>query len=35
MAVKTDAVGKTYTPSMYAVGREKVREYALGAPLQR
>lgn len=29
MAVKTDAVGKTYPPSMYAVGREKVREYAL------
>ena len=28
-AVKTDAVGKTYPPSMYAVGREKVREYAL------
>lgn len=29
MAVKTDAVGKTYPLSMYAVGREKVREYAL------
>jgi acyl dehydratase len=29
MAVRTDAVGKTYPPSSYAVGREKVREYAL------
>jgi acyl dehydratase len=29
MAVKTDAVGKTYPPSTYAVGREKIREYAL------
>src|SRR5438552_877512 len=28
MAVKTDAVGKTYPPATYAVGREKVREYA-------
>jgi len=27
--VKTDAVGKTYPPAVYAVGREKVREYAL------
>ncbi|MDQ3629766.1 MAG: MaoC family dehydratase N-terminal domain-containing protein, partial [Actinomycetota bacterium] len=25
----TDAVGKTYPPVTYAVGREKVREYAL------
>src|SRR6266704_4918020 len=29
MAVKTSAVGKSYPPSMYLVGREKVREYAL------
>jgi acyl dehydratase len=29
MAVRTNAVGKIYPPSMYAVGREKVREYAL------
>ncbi len=29
MPVKTDAVGKTYPPAVYAVGREKVREYAL------
>jgi len=29
MAVRTDAVGKSYPPSVYAVGREKVREYAL------
>src|SRR3954469_489823 len=29
MALKTDAVGKTYPPTIYAVGREKVREYAL------
>ena len=28
MALKTDAVGKTYTPVNYAVGREKVREFA-------
>ena len=28
MALKTDAVGKTYPPVTYAVGREKVREYA-------
>ena len=28
MAVKTDAIGKTYPPSTYAVGREKIREYA-------
>jgi acyl dehydratase len=28
MAVKTDAIGKTYEPTTYAVGREKVREYA-------
>lgn len=28
MSVKTDAVGKTYAPSHYAVGREKIREYA-------
>jgi acyl dehydratase len=28
MAVNTDVIGKTYPPSLYAVGREKVREYA-------
>ena len=28
MALKTDAVGKTYPPVTYAVGREKIREYA-------
>ena len=28
MALKTDAVGKTYEPTTYAVGREKIREYA-------
>ena len=28
MAPKTDAVGKTYPPTSYAVGREKVREFA-------
>ena len=28
MPVKTEAVGKTYPPSTYAVGREKIREYA-------
>jgi acyl dehydratase len=28
MAVSTAAVGKTYPPTVYAVGREKIREYA-------
>jgi acyl dehydratase len=28
MPVKTDAIGKSYPPATYAVGREKVREYA-------
>jgi acyl dehydratase len=28
MSVKTEAIGKAYPPSTYAVGREKVREYA-------
>jgi acyl dehydratase len=28
MPVETKAVGKTYPPAVYAVGREKVREYA-------
>jgi acyl dehydratase len=28
MPVSTQAVGKTYAPVVYAVGREKVREYA-------
>ena len=29
MAIATEAVGKTYPPTTYAVGREKIREYAL------
>jgi acyl dehydratase len=29
MAVSTAAVGKQYAPTNYAVGREKIREYAL------
>ena len=29
MAISTEAVGKTYAPTTYAVGREKIREYAL------
>jgi acyl dehydratase len=28
MAVKTDAIGKSYPPTHYAVGREKIKEYA-------
>jgi acyl dehydratase len=28
MAINTDAIGKTYPASVYAVGREKIREYA-------
>ncbi len=28
MAVNTAAIGKTFAPATYAVGREKVREYA-------
>lgn len=28
MPVKTEAIGKTYAPTVYAVGREKIREYA-------
>ena len=28
MALDTAAMGKTYAPSVYAVGREKIREYA-------
>jgi acyl dehydratase len=28
MAINTQAVGKTYPPVSYAVGREKIREYA-------
>src|SRR5207302_907268 len=31
MAAATDAIGKTYAPSTYAVGREKIREYAAAA----
>jgi acyl dehydratase len=29
MSVSTSAVGKRYPPTVYAVGREKIREYAL------
>jgi acyl dehydratase len=28
MAIETQAAGKTYEPTTYAVGREKIREYA-------
>jgi acyl dehydratase len=28
MAIKTEAVGKSYPPVTYAVGREKIKEYA-------
>lgn len=28
MSVNTDAVGKRYAPVLYAVGREKIREFA-------
>ena len=28
MPVKTESVGKTYPPAVYAVGREKIKEYA-------
>src|SRR4030088_266028 len=28
MALNGDAIGKTYAPTTYAVGREKIREYA-------
>jgi acyl dehydratase len=28
MAPSSDTIGKTYAPSTYAVGREKIREYA-------
>ena len=28
MAVKTEAIGKTYEPTLYAVGREKIKEFA-------
>lgn len=28
MPVRTDAIGKSYPPRHYAVGREKIREYA-------
>jgi acyl dehydratase len=28
MAVKTEAVGKSWPPTTYAVGREKIREFA-------
>ena len=28
MPVKTEAIGKSYDPAVYAVGREKIREYA-------
>jgi acyl dehydratase len=29
MSTGTDLVGRTYPPTVYAVGREKIREYAL------
>src|SRR4051812_39371726 len=29
MAVNTDVIGKTYPSTLYGVGREKVKEYAL------
>ncbi len=29
MAVPTQSVGKSYVPTLYAVGREKIKEYAL------
>ena len=29
MAIHTELIGKTYPPRIYAIGREKVREYAL------
>ncbi|MGH2915684.1 MAG: MaoC family dehydratase N-terminal domain-containing protein [Solirubrobacteraceae bacterium] len=29
MAVNTEAIGRRYPPDVYAVGREKIREYAL------
>jgi acyl dehydratase len=28
MAINTDAIGRTYPATVYAVGREKIREYA-------
>jgi acyl dehydratase len=28
MSIKTEAIGKTYPPLVYAVGREKIREFA-------
>jgi acyl dehydratase len=28
LPVKTEAIGKTYPPAVYAVGREKIKEYA-------
>jgi acyl dehydratase len=28
MPVNTQAIGKTYDPALYAVGREKIKEYA-------
>jgi acyl dehydratase len=29
MPVRTEAIGKEYPPAVYAIGREKVREYAV------
>ena len=29
MSLSTEAVGKSYAPTLYAVGREKIKEYAL------
>jgi acyl dehydratase len=28
MTIKTDAIGKSYPPLVYAIGREKIREFA-------
>ena len=33
MAIETKAVGKTFPPTTYAVGREKIKEYALDTNL--
>ena len=31
MPVNTQAIGKKYEPVVYAVGREKIKEYSLAA----
>ncbi len=35
MPVNSQAVGKTYEPTLYAVGREKIKEYARAKRLPR